>query len=181
MFSRWVVLVMQPQHGDESAEVPYDEPVNLRCSVIVTRGDAVVLIHRSGDGHDDWVIPGGRPRVRETTAACARREVREETGLEVEPQRCALVLEVIDPSTDDRTVEIVFVGAPISRSDLVGEPGKTPAWVPLATVRELHLRPPIGGYLPGIVSGTRNTAAYLGNMWRPGQPIRGRAGRGQEL
>jgi len=180
MFSRWVVLVMQPQNG-ESAEVPCDEPVNLRCSVIVTRGDEVLLIHRSGDDHDDWVLPGGRPGPRETTAACARREVREETGLEVEPQRCALVLEVIDPSTGDRTVEIVFVGASISRSDLVGEPGKTPAWVPLAKVRELHLRPPIGGYLPGIVSGTRTTAAYLGNMWRPGQPIRGRAGTGQEL
>jgi len=77
--------------------------------------------------------------------------------------------------------ETCSAGGPISRGDLVGEPGKTPAWVPLATVRDLHLRPPIGGYLPGIVSGTRNTAAYLGNMWRPSQPIRGRAGRGQEL
>lgn len=170
----------RPPNGDKSAEMPRDGPVNLRCSVIVTRGDDVLLIHRRGVDHHDWVLPGGRPRPTETTAACARREVREETGLEVEPQRCALVLEVIDPSTEDRTVEIVFLGASSSRSDLVGEPGKAPTWVPLARVRELDLRPPIGGYLPGIVSGTRNTAAYLGNMWRPGQPSRRRSGAGGE-
>lgn len=153
---------------DGSAQqVPADTPVNLRCSVILTRGSEVLLIHRLGDGSDDWVLPGGRPRPNETTAACARREVREETGLEIEPERCALVLEVIEPVTADRTVDLVFVGTAIGRAELVGEPGKVPVWVPLTATRELDLRPPIAGYLPGVADGSRGTAAYLGNMWRP--------------
>lgn len=148
-------------------QVPADTPVNLRCSVILTRGSDVLLIHRVGGGADNWVLPGGRPRPNETTAACARREVREETGVEIEPERCALVLEVIDPVTGDRTVDLVFVGTPVGRGELVGEPGKVPMWVPLVTTRELDLRPPIAGYLPGVANGSRGTAAYLGNMWRP--------------
>lgn len=144
-----------------------DSPVDLRCSAVLIRDENVLLIHRDGEGYDDWVLPGGRPRPKESTAACVRREVREETGLDIDPQRCALVLEVIDPRNDERTVEIVFVGMPIGESDLHGEPWKVPTWVPLVKVRELHLRPPIGGYLPGIVNGSRGTAAYLGNMWRP--------------
>lgn len=153
--------------GDGVAqEVPADTPVNLRCSVILTRGSEVLLIHRLG-GSDNWVLPGGRPRPNETTAACARREVREETGLEIEPERCALVLEVIDPVTGNRTVDLVFVGAPVGRGELIGEPGKVPVWVPLVTTRELDLRPPIAGYLSRVGNGSRGTAAYLGNMWRP--------------
>jgi 8-oxo-dGTP diphosphatase len=162
-------VVTEP--GTAEAVVPGgfrgDVPVDLRCSVIVVRGAGVLLIHRAGPGRDDWVLPGGRPRPGETTAACVRREVREETGLDVEPQRCALVLEVIDPATGERTVDLVFIGAPIGHRDLVGEPGNTPIWVPLARIRDLELRPPIGGYLPGVVNGSRGTAAYLGNMWRP--------------
>ena len=133
--------------------------------MVVVRGTDVLLIHRRGRG--DWVLPGGRPRAAETTAACARREVSEETGVDVEPQRCALVLEVIDPGTGDRTVDLVFLGVPIGFNALVGEPDTNPEWVPIGRVRELDLRPPIGGYLPGIVSGSRDTAPYLGNMWRP--------------
>lgn len=139
--------------------------MSLRCSVLVVRGSEVLLIRRRGT--QDWVLPGGRPRAAETTAACARREVSEETGLEVEPRRCALVLEVIDPVTGDRTVDLVFLGVPIGYGELVGEPDTNPAWVPIGRVRELNLRPPIGGYLPGLVNGSRDTAPYLGNMWRP--------------
>lgn len=147
-----------------------DTPVDLRCSAIISRNNEVLLIQRHGNGYDDWVLPGGRPKPAETTAACASRETREETGLEFQPERCALILEVIDPARQERTVEIVFVGTVIGDRELVGEPGTTPSWMPLAKIRELDLHPPIGGYLPGVVNGTRNTAAYLGNLWRPRRP-----------
>lgn len=38
---------------------------------------------------------------------------------------------------------------------------------PVDALRSLHLRPPIAGYLPALISGNRGIAAYLGNLWRP--------------
>lgn len=154
-----------PRDGDVFAAV------DLRCSVVVVLDGQILLIDRAGTGRHDWVLPGGRPRRGETTVACARREVLEETGLHVDPQRCALVLEVAHPDRLDRMVEIVFVGALVGSPEAarrpVGEPGRVPSWVPLEQARRLNLRPPIAGYLPGIAAGTRDTAPYLGNMWRP--------------
>ena len=37
----------------------------IRCSVVVHRLHAVLLVHRARDGLDDWVLPGGtRARTR---------------------------------------------------------------------------------------------------------------------
>lgn len=64
------------------------EPINLRCSVLFLRGTAVLLCRRT-DEDDTWVLPGGTPRRGEGTVAAARREVAEETGLQVAPERRA--------------------------------------------------------------------------------------------
>jgi 8-oxo-dGTP diphosphatase len=53
----------------------------LRCSAIVVRQQAVLLIHRTYDGAEDWVLPGGTPHAGESTAACARRQAGHLRGL----------------------------------------------------------------------------------------------------
>jgi len=58
----------------------------LRCSAAVIRQRAVLLLHRTR-GAGEWVLPGGTPRPSESMAACARREVLEETGLHVDPSK----------------------------------------------------------------------------------------------
>jgi 8-oxo-dGTP diphosphatase len=72
-----------------------DQPAgaDVRCSAVVFRGPEVLLVRRVRDRHDDWVLPGGTPRPGEGMAACAGRETLEETGLAVQPNRIAFVLE----------------------------------------------------------------------------------------
>jgi 8-oxo-dGTP pyrophosphatase MutT (NUDIX family) len=98
--------------------------VRLRCSVIVFRDDEVLLVQRVRNG-GDWVLPGGCPRPGEGMAACARREVLEETGLRVDVTRVAFALEAIGPNGNERTIEIVFLAAPVpSTADVAAtEPG----------------------------------------------------------
>jgi 8-oxo-dGTP diphosphatase len=43
------------------------EPVNLRCTAMVLRDNAILLCRRSEEG-DTWVLPGGTPRRGEGTA-----------------------------------------------------------------------------------------------------------------
>jgi len=143
-----------------------EPPVELRCAVAIVRGNRVLLLRRPE--YDDWVLPGGRPRRHENMGSCARREVREETGLDVHPSRCALVLEVSDPLTRRRIVELVFVADEFDTSTAVhSEPGREAVWVGLTELRDVKLRPPIGGYLPDLARRSDSYARYLGNMWRP--------------
>jgi len=148
--------------------------IELRCSAVVVRQQAVLLIHRTYDGTEDWVLPGGTPRAGESTAACARREVREETGLRVDPARVAFVLEVVGPGSGLRTLDIVFAASEAGPAmpPQTLEPGLEPVFVPVSRIQELDLRPPLAGHLRGLLGPGRDRyAPYLANLWRPaGRP-----------
>jgi 8-oxo-dGTP diphosphatase len=149
-------------------------PVNLRCSMIVFSEDRVLLCHRAEE--DVWVLPGGTPRPGEGSAPAASREVAEETGLKVDAERVAFVLEATNADDDQHLIEIVFVGSVRDRADhsVQVEPHLTPAFVELDRLGVIGLRPPIAGYIRGLALdlGVRRdlrrfTGAYLGNVWRP--------------
>lgn len=143
----------------------HESLVKLRCAVAVVRRDAILLLERHD--HSDWVLPGGRPRNHESMQSCARRETREETGLDVHPNRCGLVLEVNDPITRWRIVELAFVADEFDASaPLSGDPGRRPAWVSWGDLKGLTLRPPIGGFLPDLARRGGAHGRYLGNVWR---------------
>jgi 8-oxo-dGTP diphosphatase len=151
--------------------------VTLRCSAILFRAGAVLLLRRPANGSGDCVLPGGQPRPGESTASCVRREVLEETGLRVAATRVAFVLDAVDPAADHAnghaggvaTTDIVFLAEELSGGELtVTEPGLIPCFVGLDDLAALPLRPPIGGHLRGLARGDgRHTAPYLGNLWRP--------------
>jgi ADP-ribose pyrophosphatase YjhB (NUDIX family) len=71
----------------------YNDPDAPRANSIVPAASAVVvdpdrriLLHRRTD-NELWSIPGGGMEVGETIAETVVREVEEETGLKVEPER----------------------------------------------------------------------------------------------
>jgi 8-oxo-dGTP pyrophosphatase MutT (NUDIX family) len=104
--------------------------------------------------------------------ACARREVAEETGIVVQPERCAFVGDIVAPDRQHRQVELVFATrVPVNQDgDLVGEADAEPAWVGIHELRRVSLRPPIGGFLRAVISGQAPTIPSLGTMWRDHRP-----------
>jgi len=56
-----------------------EPPVSIK-GVVIHDGGVLLLLNERGE----WDLPGGRPDVGEDHRAALRREVREETGLEVE-------------------------------------------------------------------------------------------------
>lgn len=144
--------------------------IELRCSAIVVRKRTVLLVRRARDGADDWVLPGGTPRPGESMTACASREVREETGLDVSPDRVVFVLEVVGPDAGPRTVDIVFSATDPAphRQPEIREPSLFPVFVPVDEIHELDLRPPLAGHLRALLgSRSERYAPYLANLWRP--------------
>lgn len=149
--------------------MPMPDTIDLRCSTIVYQGQCVLLVHRTDPDLNDWVLPGGAPRHGEGMAACARRELREETGLAAEPTRIAFVLEAVDPAGTRRTVDLVFAVEERVQGQVVArEAGLEPEFVTVARLRDLDIRPPLAGHLAGHFNGgVRRYAPYLGNLWRP--------------
>lgn len=63
--------------------------LNIRCGVILRSGENVVIeISRLGRNS---VLPGGRVRINEHSSVALAREIREETGFEIEKERLQYV------------------------------------------------------------------------------------------
>ena len=61
---------------------PGERP-GVGVGVVVRRGEEVLLVRRAYHGAGSWAAPGGYLDRGETFEACAAREVREETGVEI--------------------------------------------------------------------------------------------------
>lgn len=62
----------------------YPEAPQVGIGVVVLRDDHVLLVRRGKPpAMGAWSLPGGRQELGETAEVAARRELREETGLEV--------------------------------------------------------------------------------------------------
>ena len=62
-------------------------PTKTRCQGAIVKGSQVLLIQHSehaAGGRSYWLLPGGRQEDGESAEECVIREMREETGLEVE-------------------------------------------------------------------------------------------------
>ncbi len=99
---------------------------------ILLRGDDILLSRETAVGQ--WMIPGGGVEAGETPEACCVREMAEETGVLVRPERCFLTLN--EHYEDWKYVTHYFACAetgtaerrPTERERAVGA---EPAWIPL--------------------------------------------------
>ena len=67
----------------DDPEAPAANSLVPAASAIVVDDQGRILLHRRRD-NDKWALPGGAMELGESVAECAVREVKEETGLDVE-------------------------------------------------------------------------------------------------
>jgi 8-oxo-dGTP pyrophosphatase MutT (NUDIX family) len=122
----------------------HTEPVSVK-GILFHQHRVLLLLNDRGE----WELPGGRPDAGEGHEAALRREMREETGLDVEVG--ALVGEHRFEVLPARFVQVIayactLAGATVARSS---REHLEMRWVPLAE-------------LGGTIAGHRLPAGYLG-------------------
>ncbi len=112
----------------------------IGVGAIVVRDGSLLMVRRGREpGKDLWSIPGGRLEHGEYIVDAIKREVREETGLEVDVGDLMGILEL---PRDDHLVILDH------RATVVGDPSPTAGddaaevrWVPLEEIDALECTP----------------------------------------
>ncbi len=120
-----------------------DRPL-VGIGVVVRRGDNVLVVRRARPPRQgEWSLPGGLQKLGETVFEAARREVREETGLETE---ITSVVDVVDFIDRDESGRIRFHYTLIDVAAIAPEGEPVPsddadeaAWVPVRDLETLGM------------------------------------------
>ncbi len=90
----------------------YPRPaVTADCIVIAKEaGPKVLLIQRGNEPYKGcWAFPGGFMEMNETTEQCAVRELKEETGIEVNETKLIGVYSKVDRDPRGRTISAAYL------------------------------------------------------------------------
>jgi ADP-ribose pyrophosphatase YjhB (NUDIX family) len=124
----------------------YPERPWVAVGVIVFRGEEVLLIRRGRPPRQgEWSIPGGAQRLGETVEEAARRELREECGVEAGPLTLACVVDVITRDEEGKPrfhyTILDYAARWTSGEARAGGDAAEAAWVPPASLPELGIWP----------------------------------------
>jgi ADP-ribose pyrophosphatase YjhB (NUDIX family) len=108
---------------------------------VVIDGDRVLLVRRANEPRKgEWSLPGGAVEVGETIDTAIAREVREETGLDVDVGPVVEVLDRIRLDSDGRPrfhyVLVEFVCRPIGGVLACGSDADAAIWVGAAELSQ---------------------------------------------
>ena len=116
----------------------------IGVGVVVWRGERVLLVRRGKPprvGH--WSLPGGAQRLGETIAEAARREVKEEAGLELALGDVVATVDLIERDQQGRIryhyTLIDFVAEAASLDLQPGTDAADARWFGLAEIEALDL------------------------------------------
>jgi 8-oxo-dGTP diphosphatase len=144
--------------------------IRIRIAVVIVEQGRVLLVRHEKDGYSYWLIPGGGVEFGEEIEATARREIQEETNLEVRIDRLLFVSETLAPDGSRHLLHLAFLGH-WEGGELragVDDRLKEARYFTADEVLGLDLRPPVHRQLAeGIRSDFAQPPQFLGALWVP--------------
>jgi len=133
--------------------------VIVKARAVILIDGRLIVANQRRSGRSELSLPGGRVNPYESVVEALKREVAEETGLEVAPRQLLYVSEIVR-SVRSHDLELVFLAETSGVPTLNGfkavdiEGGERPA-----------IRPPILEQIArDMAQGWRDTPRWLGNI-----------------
>jgi len=122
----------------------YPEVPIVGIGAVIVKDNKVLLIKRAGEpGRGLWSIPGGLVELGEKIKDAVRREVKEETGLEVKVNEIADVTEIITRDEEGKVkyhfVIVDFFAEPLKGELKPSSDALEAKWVEFEDLRKYHL------------------------------------------
>ena len=143
----------------------YPEHPVVGVGAVVVDGERVLLVKR---GHeplkDEWSLPGGAVELGETLETAIAREVREETGLDIEVGPIVDILDRLRYDTDGRVkyhyVLVDFLCRPTGGTLASASDAAAAAWATFADLQHL-------GVAEATISVIQKAVARQSAAWMP--------------
>ncbi|MGA7272022.1 MAG: NUDIX hydrolase [Acidimicrobiia bacterium] len=145
-------MTIIPPHDQPETHAASDRPIPGVGVAVVEQG-RILLVQRGHDpGRGLWAVPGGKVEYGEPLVAAARREVEEETGLQVEVGGVVWVGESIGPGDppDWHYALIDFLGRVVGGVLAPSGDASQAGWFSFEEARALPLTPTMGGLLDAL-------------------------------
>lgn len=136
--------------------------------VVVNKENKILLVRHKKGNQRYWVLPGGRLEYGETFEECAIRELKEETGLDVEVERFLFLSEALAPDRSRHIVNIFIKAKVVGGTMKLGDEPVLAGvdFLPLEDLAKLTLFPPVSDeILEALSAGSSKGIRYLGNLW----------------
>ena len=116
----------------------YPRPAVTTDIVLLSDRGEVLLIQRKNDPYKGcWAFPGGFMEIDETLEDCARRELREETGLDVPNLQQIKAFSAVDRDPRGRTLTVAFGACIAHQQPIAHDDAADARWFGLAALPPL--------------------------------------------
>jgi ADP-ribose pyrophosphatase YjhB (NUDIX family) len=139
--------------------------MRVKARAVILIDGRLIVAEQRRRGRTEHSLPGGRVNERESVLAALKREVAEETGLDVTPGQLVYVSEIVE-SVRRHDLELIFLAEPF------GVPGLNAfKAIDVQGGERLAMNPPILEEIArDLASGWRETPRWLGNLARSLHP-----------
>ena len=140
--------------------------MRVKARALIWIDGRLILAEQRRQGRKELSLPGGRVNDRESVIDALKREVVEETGLEIAAVRLVYISEIVE-SVRTHDLELVFLAEPSGVPRLNGVRA-----IDLIDGERPPVRPPILDQIArDAAAGWRHTPRWLGNLARSAAPV----------
>jgi 8-oxo-dGTP diphosphatase len=133
--------------------------MRVKARAVIWIDGKLIVAEQTRRGRRELSLPGGRVQARESVMDALRREVAEETGLQVVPGRLLYASEIVE-SVVQQDLELIFLAHADGIPSLSGLKA-----IDLKSGERPDVRPPILEHIARDASSDwRDTPRWLGNL-----------------